>query len=92
MKEKADGTDLVAMYKHVPATEIKVVTGLKFHQIYKRLREAGVSILPRGRRPRLQNPGKEALEALRIAGYSQREIGQLCGGVSKRTVQRWLKK
>lgn len=76
------------MYSSVPATEISEITGWTLHRVYKTLRAEGVEIKPRGRRPVLKNPGKEALDALKAAEYSDPMIAELYN-VSKRTVQRW---
>ncbi len=82
-------SEIAAMYAFFPGTEIHRRTGIKFNQIYKVLRQADVEIQPRGRRPVLVNPGKETLSEL-LLSKSQTAVADEFG-VSKRTVQRWLR-
>ena len=80
--------NIAEMYQEMPGTEIKKQTGLTYHSIYRDLRAAGVEVRPRGRRPVLENPGAEKLDALAAEGLSRTDIARRYG-VSKRTVQRW---
>ena len=77
------------MYDDLPATRINQQTGIKLCQIYKTLRQESVEIRPRGRRPVLENPGRATL-TLMLSDSSQKKVS-LELGVSKRTIQSWLK-
>jgi prolyl-tRNA editing enzyme YbaK/EbsC (Cys-tRNA(Pro) deacylase) len=89
MNERPKPEEVAIMYRHAPATEVSKIAKVPLCYVYKSVRMAGDEVGPRGRRPVLINPGKEALDTLKAAGYSQRQIAEM-HDVSKRTVQRWI--